>query len=96
MLDRITCSGANRHRRPAVCTLTVLTILMLCVPLTTQAQTFRGNVAHTRGVRWCAPETVPRLKWTFHTHGEILSSAAVEGAVSTSAVPTAISTPSML
>ena len=61
--------------------LVVLGLFAFAAPATGPCQDgamFRGNLAHTGEYPGPAVDRLPAIKWRFHTHGRVISSAAVD------------------
>ena len=54
-------------------------LLLLCPQVYSQDATFRANPAHTGVYEAPGASTFHKIKWQFHTRGQILSSPAVAG-----------------
>jgi outer membrane protein assembly factor BamB len=59
--------------------LLLLSILALCSPAAAQDAMFRGNPQHTGVYDGAGVPQFTKIKWQFHTDGQILSSPAVAG-----------------
>lgn len=59
--------------------LILLSTLVLCPPLIAQDTMFRGNPQHTGVYGGPAVPQFTKIKWQFHTKGQVLSSPAVSG-----------------
>ena len=58
-----------------------LIALVLAVPAFCQTpSTFRGNLEHTGVYDAAGAPSYTKIKWTFHTPGQVISSPAVAGA----------------
>ena len=73
---------ADDRRLPVTSISAILLAFMASLLLhDASAQTFRANLAHTGEYEGAGVKGPPTVKWTFHTGGQVLSSAAVEGGV---------------
>lgn len=51
--------------------------LLVCSPVRAQDAMFRGNAEHTGVYSGAGVPQFSKIKWQFHTHGQVISSAAV-------------------
>lgn len=59
--------------------LLVLAMLVFCLPAAAQDAMFRGNPQHTGVYPGPAVPRFTKIKWQFHTNGQVLSSPAIAG-----------------